>query len=74
MISLELTEEDGAFLLEQLAIHRARVENELVHTDKHNLQHELARDLNRLDNMRDALSQRLSTPRAYGFDMRSRAI
>jgi hypothetical protein len=75
MISLELTEEDGNFLLEQLAIHRARVENELVHTDRHNLQHALQLDLNRLDNMRDVIAQKvIAASRPYGFDTRSRAI
>jgi hypothetical protein len=45
---LELTPEEAAFLREHLAKHVAQVENELVHTDKRELQRALARDVDRL--------------------------
>jgi len=47
-MKLELSNEDARFLKDQLTRHAARVEDELVHTDKHELQHALARDAQRL--------------------------
>lgn len=48
MVTLQLSEEDARFLCGQLDQQLAHVESELVHTDKHEMQHELARDLERL--------------------------
>ena len=65
MISFELEDDDASFLLDQLAIHHDRVENELVHTDKHSMQRELAEDLRRLDALRDALASSLRRGGTY---------
>jgi tRNA isopentenyl-2-thiomethyl-A-37 hydroxylase MiaE len=48
MITLQLSREDAGFLRGQLEQQLGHVENELVHTDQHQMQHELARDLERL--------------------------
>lgn len=56
MISFDLTEEDATFLREQLAIRARAAENELVHTDKRSLQADLARDLARLEQLRDRVA------------------
>jgi hypothetical protein len=61
MIALQLSRDDALFLSEQLRRHLQTVDNELVHTDSHRMQHELAADLERLraieDRLREALSE-----------------
>ncbi len=56
MITLQLTTDDAAFLAEQLASRVRHVENELVHTDKHEMQTEIARDLERLERLHARLA------------------
>jgi len=51
MINLELTHEEARFLLNELGRERGHVENELVHTDKHSMQAELAGDLKNLEQL-----------------------
>lgn len=53
MISLAFTNDDAAFLAEQLARRVGQVENELVHTDKRALQADIARDLERLERLHE---------------------
>jgi len=60
MIALQVTHDEAAFLAEQLRRHAQTVENELVHTDKHSMQHELARDLERLRLVSDRLDVLIS--------------
>jgi hypothetical protein len=63
MIDLQLTTQEATFLLDELNKQREHIENELVHTDARAMQADLARDLDRLDRLR----QRLST--AVNLDM-----
>ncbi|MBX3265035.1 MAG: hypothetical protein KIS78_17920 [Labilithrix sp.] len=48
MITLQLSLDDARFLCGQLERQLARVDDELVHTDKREMQRELARDVARL--------------------------
>ncbi|MBX3199553.1 MAG: hypothetical protein KF850_36525 [Labilithrix sp.] len=48
MITLQLSLDDARFLCGQLGRHLERVDDELVHTDKREMQRELARDVARL--------------------------
>ncbi len=48
MIQLTLSTEEAAFLDGQLARHVQEVEDELIHTDEHDLRQSLAGDLHRL--------------------------
>ncbi len=59
MITLTLSNDDAAFLLEHLIKHARHVENELVHTDKRALQSDIARDLERLERLRDRVKNAL---------------
>jgi len=61
MITLELTPDDGAFLAEQLKSQRRHIENELVHTDKRQMQAELARDLERINRLCDRVTLAMTT-------------
>jgi hypothetical protein len=47
-MKLELSQDEAHFLSKHLTRHIAEVENELVHTDKRQLQRDLARDLEHL--------------------------
>ncbi len=47
-MQLEISLEEARFLKQQLRRHLSEMENELVHTDKHELQHALAQDLERM--------------------------
>ena len=61
MITLHLSPEDAHFLRRQL-VHQARhVEAELVRTDKHELQHALALDLDHIQRLVQELDHRLSS-------------
>jgi hypothetical protein len=57
MIAIRLSAEDAAFLVAQLTRHLTTVENELVHTEARSMQASLARDYDRLVNLRDRLSR-----------------
>ena len=57
MVSLELTVEDAKLLHEQLAYRIAELDRDLVRTDQHRLQHELAQEVKRLG----AILERLGT-------------
>lgn len=48
MITLQLSQDDARFLRGQLERQLAHVDDELVHTDKREMQRELARDVARL--------------------------
>lgn len=45
---LELTDEEIRFLRSQLVRHLGEIDDELIHTDKHELQRALMRDADRL--------------------------
>ena len=60
MITLELTKEDATFLENQLASRTQQVENELVHTDKRQMQADIARDLKRLEQLCERLKRALA--------------
>jgi hypothetical protein len=51
MMTLNLSNEEGKLLLEELRKERHHVENELVHTDKRAMQAEISRDLAALDQL-----------------------
>jgi hypothetical protein len=48
MIILQLSQDDARFLCGQLERQLAHIDDELVHTDKRQMQRELARDVARL--------------------------
>jgi len=47
-VTLELDREDARFLYAQLARHAETMQDELAHTEQHELQHSLAQDLTRM--------------------------
>jgi hypothetical protein len=61
MISLQLNYDEAMFLSSQLERHLSKVESELVHTDSHAMQHDLARDLDRLRVLHARLSQAIGS-------------
>lgn len=63
MIALNLTHDEAVFLVEQLRRHLQNVENELVHTDVHRMQHELAMELERLRALEARLEASISVER-----------
>jgi maltooligosyltrehalose synthase len=60
-MNLEISTQDAQLLRNHLARHVQDVENELVRTDKHELQHALAGELERLR----ALLQRIDAQTAH---------
>lgn len=56
-MDLELSAEEACFLREQLARHIVNLDNELVRTDQHALQHALARDVERLRHLERRLAR-----------------
>jgi hypothetical protein len=58
-ITLALSADDARFLREHLRRHIAQVDDELVHTDRRAMQHELADDLGRLKRIENQLAQLL---------------
>lgn len=54
---LELSAEEACFLREQLARHIVSLDNELIRTDQHALQHALAQDIERLRQIERRLSR-----------------
>ena len=63
---LELSKQEADFLKTQLAHHVARVEDALVHTDKHELQHLLAQDLEKLMAITERLARLVATSEGEG--------
>ena len=60
-MTFELSKQEATFLHAQLARHVVRVEDELVHTDKHELQRLLVRDLEQLVDLANRLARFLAT-------------
>lgn len=56
-MQLELTVEEAMFLKAQLTRHLGELDDELIHTDAHALQHELARDGRRLRALEERLAK-----------------
>jgi hypothetical protein len=63
VITLALPAEDASFLAQQLGRQLETIENELVHTDVHRMQQELAHDLERLRTIRDGLTSAIADER-----------
>jgi hypothetical protein len=55
----EMTQEEAKFLDAHLVRHIESVENELVHTDKRQMQSELAREVSALRTIHDRLAREL---------------
>jgi hypothetical protein len=55
-MNLELSPEEARFLNNQLVRHLEAMENELVHTDKHQLQREIARDVEKMKVIHERLA------------------
>jgi hypothetical protein len=55
VVNIELPREDVRFLADHVAREVSRMNNELVHTDKRELQGELARDVERLTRIAEEL-------------------
>jgi hypothetical protein len=53
---IELSPEEARFLDRQLVRHLEHMENELVHTDKQQMQHDLARDVERMRAIRNRVA------------------
>lgn len=62
MYTLTLSDDDARFLLDQLSRHAIRLEGELIHTDARAMQRELAAELSRLNQLRDAIAASASAP------------
>ncbi len=60
MIRIELTNEDVAFLRDQLALRTQATENELVHTDDRKLRAGILRDLERLERLQEQVGRVLT--------------
>jgi hypothetical protein len=60
MITLDLTTDDAALLREQLQARARQVELELAHTDRRQLQREIALDLERIERLRDRVERALA--------------
>jgi hypothetical protein len=59
-MQLDLTKDEASFLKAQLARHLEHLEGELARTDKHELQHALARDVSAVRAILDRVG-RMST-------------
>lgn len=55
-MNLDLTPSEARFLLEHLTRHLAHVDDELIHTDKRQMQRALAQDLHQLEVIRERLA------------------
>jgi hypothetical protein len=60
-MQFELTKDDALFLRNQLVAHVREVQSELAHTEQHELQRSLAKDLTRLQQITENLNQQLRT-------------
>jgi hypothetical protein len=60
-INLALSPEDARFLREHLQRHISQVDDELVHTDRRSMQHEIASDLERLKRIEGQLASLLAS-------------
>ena len=56
-MQLELTKDEASFLKAQLSRHLEHVQGELAHTEQHDLQHALARDLRELRALLDRVTR-----------------
>jgi hypothetical protein len=56
---IEMTDDEARFLLDQMEKHINEMRDELAHTEHHALQHALAIDLDRLQNLAARLAMRL---------------
>jgi polyhydroxyalkanoate synthesis regulator phasin len=56
----EMTKEEARFLDAHLVRHIKSVEDELVHTDRHEMQHELAREVSALRALHERLENELT--------------
>ena len=56
----EMTPDEARFLDAQLVRHIETMENELVHTDKHRVQHELATEVSTLKRRHERLAHELA--------------
>lgn len=61
-MQLDLTMEEAQFLRDHLARHIAAVDDELVHTDKFEMQRALAADIDRLKLLQARLEALLAPP------------
>ena len=59
-VNLALSVEDAQFLRDHLRRHIAQVDDELVHTDRRDMQHALAQDVERLRRIESQLAQLLA--------------
>ncbi len=55
-VTLDLSPEDVRFLADHLGRYMASLDDELVHSDKREIQHELATELERLRRLRERLA------------------
>jgi hypothetical protein len=61
MIRIELSQEDVAFLRDQLALRERATQNELVHTDDRTMRADIVRDLERLQRLQAQVSRTLTS-------------
>jgi hypothetical protein len=61
MINLQLSVDEATFLSAQLRRQLQTVENELIHTDVHKMQHELSLDLSRLREIDESLAHAIAS-------------
>ena len=59
-VRLDFSREDARFLVGHLTRYIATLDDELVHSDKRAIQHELATEVERLRGIRDQISAALS--------------
>lgn len=64
-MKLDLSTDDAKFLEAQLSRHAEEVEDELAHTDRHSLQHALAQDLDRLNEILGRLRRCVAESATY---------
>lgn len=60
-VALALSLEDAQFLREHLQRHIAEVDDELVHTERRDMRHALAQDVERLRRIENQLAQLLAS-------------
>jgi hypothetical protein len=71
MIDLELSREEGQLVLEQLALRVQELDDELVHTDRSDLQHALLAEVERLRALTERLARLLPQESARSGPPRS---
>lgn len=63
MVHLHLSRDNASFLMREISMRAAHLESELVHTDKRQMQRDLARDVAQLRVVMDALAEALREDR-----------